>query len=143
MSLFGYGYVLCYALFGYVFAFLHLCSAMILLGYIFAWLCVCLAMSLRSYVFNQPCLRLATSLICYVFALLLWMDEILHHFETMGSHCSLLFTGESSFQGFLGGAGFRPPTVTLLCHCAAMFMLGDFSLLCSSLLGFAVAWLSL
>ena len=28
---------------------------------------------------------------------LLWMDEILHHFETMGSHCSLVFTGESSF----------------------------------------------
>ena len=32
------------------------------------------------------------------------MDEILHHFETMGSHCSLVFTGESLFQGFLDGA---------------------------------------
>ena len=26
----------------------------------------------------------------------------------------LVFTGESSFQGFLGGAGFRPPTVVNL-----------------------------
>ena len=32
---------------------------------------------------------------------ILWMDEILHHVETMGSHCSLVFTGESSFQGLL------------------------------------------
>ena len=30
----------------------------------------------------------------------------LHHFETMGIHCLLIFTGESSLQGFLGGAGF-------------------------------------
>ena len=69
---------------------------------------------------------------------LLWMDEILHHFETMGNHNAqsrqdciggrlerretaprspkramhlLVFTGESSFQGFLGGAGFCPSTV--------------------------------
>ena len=28
--------------------------------------------------------------------------RILHHFETMGIHCLLVFTGESSFQGFLG-----------------------------------------
>ena len=40
------------------------------------------------------------------------MDEILHHFETMGNHCVLVFTRESSFQGFLGGAGFRPSTVS-------------------------------
>ena len=34
---------------------------------------------------------------------LLWMDEILHHFETMGNHCSSVFTGESLFYvGFLG-----------------------------------------
>ena len=39
------------------------------------------------------------------------MVEILHHFETMGNHCPFLFPGESSFQGFLGGAGFRPSTV--------------------------------
>ena len=45
--------------------------------------------------------------ICFI----LWMDEILHQFETNGNHCSLVFTGESSFQGFLGGAGFRPSTV--------------------------------
>ena len=32
-----------------------------------------------------------------------WMGEIQHHFENM-------FTGESSFQGFLGSAGFRPST---------------------------------
>ena len=38
------------------------------------------------------------------FGLLLWMDEILHHLETMGNRCLLVFTGESSFQGFLGGA---------------------------------------
>ena len=28
--------------------------------------------------------------------------------ETMGSHCLLAFTGESTFQSFFGGAGFRP-----------------------------------
>ena len=43
-------------------------------------------------------------------ASILWMDEILHHFQTMGNHCLLVFTGESPFQGFLGGAGFRPST---------------------------------
>ena len=26
---------------------------------------------------------------------ILWMDETLHHWETMGNHCSLVFTGES------------------------------------------------
>ena len=31
-------------------------------------------------------------------AIILWMDEIMHHFET--THCLLVFTGESSFQGF-------------------------------------------
>ena len=40
----------------------------------------------------------------------LWMDEILHHFETMRSHCLLAFTRGSSFQAFLG-AGFCPSTV--------------------------------
>ena len=40
-----------------------------------------------------------------------WMDKFLRHFETMRSHCLLLFIGGSSFQGFLGGAGFRPSTV--------------------------------
>ena len=39
------------------------------------------------------------------------MDEILHHLETMGNRCLLAFTGESSCQGFLGGAGFCPSTV--------------------------------
>ena len=42
----------------------------------------------------------------------LWMDEILHHFETMGNHCSLAFTVELSFQRFSAGAGFRPSTVS-------------------------------
>ena len=37
--------------------------------------------------------------------------SILHHFETMGNHGLLVFTGESSFHGLLGGAGFRPSTV--------------------------------
>ena len=32
------------------------------------------------------------------------------HFE---SHCLLVFTGESSFKGFIGGAGLRPSTVRL------------------------------
>ena len=43
-------------------------------------------------------------------ASLLWMDEILHHFETM-NHCFVVFPGEFSFQGLLGGARFRPSTV--------------------------------
>ena len=40
---------------------------------------------------------------------ILWMDEILHHFKTMGNHCLLAFTGESSVYGFSGDAisGFR------------------------------------
>ena len=42
---------------------------------------------------------------------ILWMDKILHHFETMGNHCLLVFAGELSFQGLLGGAGFCPSTV--------------------------------
>ena len=44
---------------------------------------------------------------------ILWMDEILHHFETMANHYLLVFIGESSFQVLFGGAGFRPSTVTL------------------------------
>ena len=41
-------------------------------------------------------------------------DEIRsHRFETMGNHCLLVFTEESSLQGCLGGAGFRPSTVSL------------------------------
>ena len=39
---------------------------------------------------------------------LLWMDEILHHFETMGNHNLLVFLGESSIQGFLGGGLVHP-----------------------------------
>ena len=31
----------------------------------------------------------------------LWMDKLLHHFETMRNHWLLVFTGESSFQAFL------------------------------------------
>ena len=44
---------------------------------------------------------------------ILRMDEILHDLETMRNHCSLVFTGESSFQGFFGGARFRPSTAAL------------------------------
>ena len=42
-----------------------------------------------------------------------WIDKILHHFETMGNQCLFLVLtgGESSSQGFLGVAGFRPSTV--------------------------------
>ena len=45
---------------------------------------------------------------------LLWMDEILHHFESMGSHCALAFGGESSVQAFLGGAKWisQPSTIS-------------------------------
>ena len=44
---------------------------------------------------------------------ILLVDEIVsHHLETMGNHCWLAFTRESSCQGFLGGAGFGPPTVS-------------------------------
>ena len=35
---------------------------------------------------------------------LLWMDEISHHQRSRGNHCLLVFTRESSFQGFSGGA---------------------------------------
>ena len=42
---------------------------------------------------------------------ILWMDEILHHLESMGTRCLLAVAREPSFQGFLGGAGFRPSTV--------------------------------
>ena len=44
--------------------------------------------------------------------LILWMDKILHHFETMGQPYCLVFTG-SSLQGLLGGAGICPSTVFL------------------------------
>ena len=43
------------------------------------------------------------------------MDEILQHSEAMKNHCLLVVAGESSFHGFLGGAGFRPPTVGAAC----------------------------
>ena len=39
------------------------------------------------------------------------VDGILQHFETMGNHCLLVFTAESPFWDFLGGAGFCPSTV--------------------------------
>ena len=45
------------------------------------------------------------------FGLILWMDEILHRFETMGNHCLLAFTRQASLQHFLGGARFSPSTV--------------------------------
>ena len=31
----------------------------------------------------------------------LWMDKILHHFETMGNHCLLVFTGNQTIPGLL------------------------------------------
>ena len=40
-----------------------------------------------------------------------WTQSISHHLGTVANHCSLVFTGDSSFQGFLGGARFRPSTV--------------------------------
>ena len=45
------------------------------------------------------------------------MDEILHHFETMGNRCLVVFTRESSFQSFLRGAKWiSQPSVGLLQH---------------------------
>ena len=44
-----------------------------------------------------------------------------HHFEAMGKQCLWAFTGESSFQGFLGGAGLRPSTV---CLCRGLVVMG-------------------
>ena len=38
------------------------------------------------------------------FCALLWVNELLHHFETIENHCLFVFTGEASHQGFLGGA---------------------------------------
>ena len=58
---------------------------------------------------------------------ILWMDEILHHFETMGSRCLLVFTGESSFQGFLGGAKWISSI-----HCLVSSSFTCFSNLCQS-----------
>ena len=40
---------------------------------------------------------------------ILWMDKIKHRIETVGKHGLLVFTGEPSLQGFLGGAGFVHP----------------------------------
>ena len=41
------------------------------------------------------------------------MDRIRsHHVDFTRNHNWLVFIGESSFQGFLGGAGFRPSTVS-------------------------------
>ena len=42
---------------------------------------------------------------------LLWMDEILHHFETMGIPPFLGISRGIIIPGFLGGARFRPSTV--------------------------------
>ena len=46
---------------------------------------------------------------CQLKPLILWMDKILHHLKNMGNHCLLVCTGESSFQGFLGGAKWISP----------------------------------
>ena len=42
------------------------------------------------------------------------MDKVLHHFETMGNRCLLVFAGESSFQyaSCVVRNGFRPSTVS-------------------------------
>ena len=38
----------------------------------------------------------------------------MHFFETMGNYCLLVFTGESSRQGFLGGEDFVHPQSKIL-----------------------------
>ena len=44
---------------------------------------------------------------------MLWMNEFMHHFETMGNHCSLEFTGKSSDYFFpVVRSGFRPSTAS-------------------------------
>ena len=40
---------------------------------------------------------------------ILWMDEILHHFETMVNQCWVVITGESSFLSFFGVQDFVHP----------------------------------
>ena len=44
---------------------------------------------------------------------ILWMDEILHHLETMGNNCLIVFYREIMVPGFLRWClrGFRPSTV--------------------------------
>ena len=37
------------------------------------------------------------------------VDKIQHHLETVGNHGALVFTRESSFLGFLGGAKWFSP----------------------------------
>ena len=54
-----------------------------------------------------------------------WTKSIAHLFETLGSHGVLVFIGESSFQGFLGGAGFRPSTVFPLLSPLGLFLLTE------------------
>ena len=45
---------------------------------------------------------------------ILCMDKILHHFETMEGHCSLVLTGKSAFQGCLGSAKWISPIHSML-----------------------------
>ena len=67
--------------------------------------------------FNQSVVRETYTLTWLeAFFFLLWVDEILHQIETIGNHCLLVFTGEASPQGFLGGAGFRPLATILYKH---------------------------
>ena len=52
---------------------------------------------------------------CKGASFILWVDKIqFAPLETMKSHCLLVCTGQSSFQGFLGGAGFCPSTLDLI-----------------------------
>ena len=61
-----------------------------------------------------------------------WTKSISHQFETNCNHCLLVFTGESSFQGFLGGAKWISSI-----HSIWVFLLpqnsGSYSVSCSKL----------
>ena len=51
-------------------------------------------------------IRILQACICGFSTSILWMaaKSISHHVETIGNQCFLVFTGEASPQGFLGGA---------------------------------------
>ena len=70
-------------------------------------------------------LPLAEEYVCYCG----WTKSISHQFETNGNHCWLVFTGESSFQGFLGAVCpllvFKGIFITTGCAC--VFFSGDSS----------------
>ena len=71
-------------------------------------------MTLPSSDRTDPFLRLANPKRNETYRGWLKSKSISHHFETMVETIQLVFTRESAFQDFLGGAGVRPSTVGVL-----------------------------